>query len=47
MYGHSRNHRPDKQANFGVSTGINSIPTALTIQKGNVQDKKHSSQRST
>jgi transposase len=42
MHGHSRDHRPDKkQVNFGVSTGINSIPTALTIQKGNVQDKKH------
>ena len=26
---------------FGISTGINDLPTALTIQKGNVQDKKH------
>ena len=41
-YGHSRDKRPDKlQINFGISTGINEIPTALTIQKGNVQDKKH------
>ena len=30
-----------KQITFGISTGINGIPTALTIQKGNVQDKKH------
>lgn len=42
MLGHSRDHRPGKkQITFGISTGINSIPTALTIQKGNVQDKKH------
>ena len=41
-YGYSRDKRPDKQQiNFGLSTGINGIPTALTIQKGNVQDKKH------
>ena len=41
-YGYSRAKRPDlKQINFGGSTGINSIPTALTIQKGNLQDKKH------
>ncbi|MEM0466890.1 MAG: transposase [Candidatus Thermoplasmatota archaeon] len=41
-YGYSRDKRPDKQQiNFGISTGINGIPTALTIQKGNVQDKKH------
>jgi len=40
--GYSRDHRPDKpQINFGISTGINNIPTALTIQYGNVQDKKH------
>ncbi len=26
---------------FGISTGMNDIPTALTIQKGNTQDKKH------
>ncbi len=30
-----------KQITFGISTGINDIPTALTIQKGNVQDKTH------
>lgn len=29
------------QINFGISTGINNIPTAITIQRGNVQDKKH------
>jgi len=41
-YGYSRDKRPDKlQINFGISTGINGIPSALTIQKGNVQDKKH------
>ena len=30
-----------KQLTFGISTGINGIPSALTIQKGNVQDKVH------
>ena len=41
-YGYSRDRRPDKlQINFGISTGINGIPTAITIQRGNVQDKKH------
>ena len=41
-YGYSRDKRPDKlQINFGISTGINGIPTAITIQKGNVQDKRH------
>lgn len=40
--GYSRDNQPGKeQINFGISTGRNSIPTALTIQKGNVQDKKH------
>lgn len=40
--GHTRDHRPDKpQITFGIATGINTIPTALTIQKGNVQDKTH------
>ncbi len=40
--GYSRDHEPGKkQLTFGISTGINDIPTALTIQKGNVQDKKH------
>ncbi len=33
--------RGKKQITFGISTGMNNIPTALTIQKGNVQDKKH------
>lgn len=40
--GYSRDHQPGKkQLTFGVCTGINGIPTALTIQNGNVQDKKH------
>lgn len=40
--GYSRDHRPDKkQITFGISVGINNIPSALTIQKGNVQDKQH------
>ena len=40
--GYSRDHMPGKeQLTFGISTGSNNIPTALTIQKGNVQDKKH------
>src|SRR3989344_3917650 len=40
--GYSRDNQPGKkQVNFGISTGINGIPCALTIQKGNVQDKKH------
>jgi len=41
-FGFTRDHRRDKkQITFGISTGMNDIPTALTIQKGNVQDKKH------
>lgn len=41
-FGYSRDHRPDKkQVTFGIATGINGIPTALTVQKGNVLDKKH------
>jgi transposase len=41
-FGYSRDKRPGrKQINFGISTGINGIPTALTIQRGNTQDKKH------
>lgn len=41
-YGYSRDKQPGKlQITFGISTGITGIPTALTIQKGNVQDKKH------
>jgi hypothetical protein len=40
--GFSRDNQPGKkQITFGISTGINNIPTALTIQKGNVQDKEH------
>ncbi|MFH0876466.1 MAG: hypothetical protein V1859_11100 [archaeon] len=41
-YGHSRDGQPNKkQITFGISTGINGIPSALTIQKGNTQDKVH------
>ena len=41
-HGYSRDHRPDKkQVTWGISTVINGIPTALTIQRGNVQDKTH------
>ena len=41
-FGYSRDGQPGKkQLTFGVSTGINNIPSALTIQKGNVQDKTH------
>ena len=40
--GYSRDNQPGKeQLTFGIATGINEIPTALTIQKGNLQDKKH------
>ena len=40
--GYSRDHEPSKeQLTFGICTGINNIPAALTIQKGNVQDKTH------
>lgn len=40
--GYSRDNQPNKkQLVFGVSTGIRGIPSGLTIQKGNVQDKKH------
>jgi len=40
--GYSRDQQPGKkQITWGISTGINEIPTALTIQKGNVQDKEH------
>jgi transposase len=40
--GYSRDNQPGKkQITFGICTGINGIPSALTIQKGNVQDKKH------
>ena len=41
-FGYSRDGQPGKkQLTFGICTGINNIPSALTIQKGNVQDKKH------
>jgi len=41
-YGYSRDHLPGKkQFVFGICTGINGIPTALTIQRGNVLDKEH------
>lgn len=40
--GYSRDHEPGKkQLTFGISTGMNNIPTALTIQKGNEHDAKH------
>ncbi|MBD3408497.1 MAG: hypothetical protein GF411_20405, partial [Candidatus Lokiarchaeota archaeon] len=40
--GYSRDNQLGKlQITFGICTGMNDIPTALTIQKGNVQDKKH------
>jgi transposase len=40
--GYSRDHRPgNAQITYGLSIGLNGVPAALTIQKGNVQDKKH------
>lgn len=40
--GYSRDNQPGKaQIVFGIGTGINGIPSALTIQKGNVPDNKH------
>lgn len=40
--GYSRDHQPGKpQITYGISIGANKIPTALTIQKGNVNDRKH------
>jgi transposase len=40
--GYSRDNQPGKlQFTFGISVGLNNIPTMLTIQKGNVQDKPH------
>ena len=40
--GYSRDHQPGKpQLTYGISIGANRIPTALTIQKGNVNDKEH------
>ena len=41
-FGYSRDNQPGKkQITFGIETGINGVPSGLTIQKGNVQDKKH------
>lgn len=41
-FGYSRDHRPGKkQVTFGIATGINRVPTALTIQNGNINDKTH------
>jgi transposase len=41
-HGYSRDKRPDRpQVTWGIATGISGIPSALTIQKGNVQDKTH------
>src|SRR3989344_4987245 len=40
--GYSRDNQPGKkQVTFGVSTGMNGVPSSFTIQKGNVCDKKH------
>ncbi len=40
--GYSRDSQPSKQQlTFGISTGMNGIPSALSVQKGNVQDKEH------
>ncbi len=40
--GYSRDHEPGKpQLTYGISIGANKMPTALTIQKGNVNDRKH------
>lgn len=42
VLGYSRDNQPGKkQIVFGISTGIHGIPSALTIQKGNVCDKEH------
>jgi transposase len=41
-YGYSKDKRPDKrQIAIGISIGSNAIPAAITIQKGNMNDKKH------
>ena len=40
--GYSRDGKPGKkQVAFGIQVGENKVPTALTIQKGNVQEKKY------
>ncbi|NCN39271.1 MAG: hypothetical protein GW914_02710 [Candidatus Aenigmarchaeota archaeon] len=41
-FGYSRDQQSGKmQITWGISTGMNDIPVGLTIQKGNVCDKKH------
>ena len=41
-YGYPKDKRPGrKQIAIGLSIGSNTIPAALTIQKGNMNDKKH------
>lgn len=41
-FGYSRDKKPGKkQITWGISTGIDGIPSSLTIQKGNVNDMKH------
>jgi hypothetical protein len=41
-HGYSRDNQPGKlQFTFGISVRVNTIPTMLTIQKGNFQDKTH------
>ena len=40
--GYSRDNQPGQlQFMFGISVGLNNVPSMLTIQKGNVQDKTH------
>lgn len=40
--GYSRDSQPGKkQFVWGISTGINGVPSALTVQKGNLVDKSH------
>jgi len=40
--GYSRDHQPGKlQLTYGISLGANGMPTAMTIQKGNENDRKH------
>jgi len=40
--GYSRDKKPGKkQITWGISTGLNKVPSSLTIQKGNINDVKH------
>ena len=40
--GYLKHHRTNKmQISFGISTGMDDIPTALGIQNGNESDKRH------